>query len=455
MLQCLQQWTADGLERIGMSRPPEVNVEHAGRSFPFQVHERELNFGQAGMGRYFWMDGRQLRRGSGGPNYRHCVDLWWHVVSQAGKDREPENEMTLVLAECYPLISTAKTLQDVYVDAHLHRAADREYSFVEEDQVRQRRAERTYSLPEEDTARLRVIAHSRNADQIRSELERLFRGPLPPPREMPAFDNAAQAWIGNGIVALRREGREGLQRYTHTIDEWIRKLRRRSGIDRVRMFVNMFSYECKAAFYFCYGNAWVGILQSLKQAGKLDLLGERFMRLWHHQNRPADDAEVHRDVFCGQILALHPLSAIVLTSPEHLEVIGRCIGLPDYQGLVASGKIVECQEYWDFVATILIAAHEYDRSRRRWEDQREHPTHTSSNEVARQARDDATDSVRILFEDYAAARGRLCAECSGELRYVRQEPSGTAESPMATVTFRCQCCDRETAIEVGVDEIVP
>lgn len=436
-----------------MSRPLEVNVAHAGRSFAFEIHERELLFGRAGTGRYYWMDGRQLRRGSAGPNFRPCVDLWWHAVTEAGTDREPENEMTLMLAECYPLINTAKALQDVYVDAHLHHTADREYSFGGEGQIRQRRAERTYLLPEEDAARLRMIAATRNADQIRRELEGLFRGQLPADDEMPAYVEAAQAWIGNGIGALRREGREGLQRYTQTVDEWIRKYRRRGEIDRVRLFVNMFSYQCKVAFYHCYANAWVGILQSLKQAGKLDLLGERFMRLWQHQNRPADDAEVHRDVFSGQIPALHPLSAVVLNSPEHLEVIGRCIGLPDYEGLTTSGKIIESREYWDLVATVLIAAHEYDRSRRRWEERREHPTHTSSNEVARQARDDATGSLRILFEDYAAARGRLCSECSGELRYVRQEPSGTAESPMAIVTFRCQSCGRETEIEVGHDDV--
>ena len=65
------------------------------------------------------MDGRQLRRGRAGPNFRPCVDLWWHTVEQAGEDRVEDNEVNLVLAECYPLINTARALQNIYVDAHL------------------------------------------------------------------------------------------------------------------------------------------------------------------------------------------------------------------------------------------------------------------------------------------------------------------------------------------------
>ncbi len=41
-------------------------------------------FGAAGQGDYYWMDGRQLRRGQGGLNFRPCVDLWWRTVEQAG-----------------------------------------------------------------------------------------------------------------------------------------------------------------------------------------------------------------------------------------------------------------------------------------------------------------------------------------------------------------------------------
>jgi hypothetical protein len=399
------------------------------------------------------MDGRQLRQGSGGPNFRPCVDLWWHAVAEAGVDREPDEEMTLVLAECYPLISSARSLQDIYVDAHLHPAADREYAYEEQNSVRRRRTERTYLLPEEEAARLRALAQNRKAELVRAELENLFLGTLPARREMPAFNEAARRWVGNGMVAFRREGHAGLQRHTKTVGEWIRKLRKQGGNNRVRSFIKMFSYECKAAFYCCYANAWVGLFQSLKQSRLLDMLGERFMRMWHHQNSAGGDFAVRRDILCGQILALHPLSGVILSSPQHLEVIGRCLGLRDYDGLVANGKITESEEYWDLVATVLIAAHEYDHSRRRWDERRGHFSKSGDSEIATESRDDATGSARILFEDYAMRSGRTCPSCAKSLDYVSHDPAGTAQSPTAIVVFRCDSCGHTTRVEVSHDDL--
>ena len=205
-----------------------------GRFFPSRCANRQLVLGTAGPAEYFWMDGRQLRQGRGGPNFRACVDLWWNAVEAAGEARLQDNEVSLVLAECYPLINTARAVQDVYVDAHLHRTADREYVIEEEEGVRRARSDRTYVLPEEECERLREVAHTRDTNQVRAELESLFLGELPPRREMPAYQEAARAWIGNGIRALRTEGREGLRRYTGTVDEWIRRLRRRGNLDRGR-----------------------------------------------------------------------------------------------------------------------------------------------------------------------------------------------------------------------------
>lgn len=437
-----------------MPPPFEIDVDHAGRRFVFEVHQRSLLFGSAGEGMYYWMDGRQLRRGRAGPNFRPCVDLWWHAVEEAGAAREAENEVDLVLAECYPLVNTARAVQDIYTDAQLYCIADREYSIVDEDGIRQRRSDRSYLLPDDECQRLNALAQTHDSEGIRRELERLFLGELPPSEEMPAYQEAVQAWIGNGICALRTEGREGLGRYTQTVDEWIRRLRRRGGAERVHRFLNMFAYECKVALYQCYCSAWVGILQWLAQNREPNVLGDRFMRLWHHQNRAADDAEVYRDVFCGQVLALHPLSAVVLTSPQHLHVIGRWIGHPDYDALQSSGQIGSSAEYWNLVAMIMIAAHEYDWSRRRWEETRGQSTRADLASITLRARDEGVASPRLVFEDYAAARGIVCSECSAALSYDRYDPADAEDpTPRARVYFRCISCGHEQTVEVGADDL--
>ena len=177
------------------------------------------------------------------------------------------------------------------------------------------------------------------------------------------------------------------------------------------------------------------------------------MRLWHHQNRaPQDERGVHRDAFCGQVLALHPLSGIVLTSPEHLAAIGPYVSHPDYDQLQATGEMANCPQYWDVVATILIAAHEYEHARQRWEQTRGQVTHAGTDRVAAQTRDDAVASARILFEDYAAARGVICPACAGSLSYVGHELFDSPEDVVA-VRFVCQLCQRDRQVTITAADL--
>lgn len=435
------------------SPPTEIVVTYEGRTFPFQLHHRELDFGASKKSDYYWMDGRQLRQGAGGPNFRSCVDLWWHAVEQAGEADLPDNEATLTLAECYPLINTSKGMQDVYLDAHLHPQADREYVRDDRSASGSPFTERTYSLPDDERARLKAIAHTRDLSRLRQELDRVFLGWIPTPDILPAYQEAAQAWIGNGIVALRNGGRAALSDYTKTIDEWIQKYRRRGGQQHVRHFVNIFSYECKVAFYLCYTSAWVAILDHLVQNHLTDVTGMRLMSMWHNQNRTdVDEQGRPNDVFRGQVLALHPLSGIVQTSSDHLSVLGKWLNHPDYDELVATGRVGECPEYWDVVATILIAAHEYRASHKQWDLTRGKKAVTSTNALAGKARNDSTASTAVLFEDFADKRGITCSSCSAPPRFDYFEPE-PGQPATVTAYFNCPKCENSLSVQVSYDDL--
>lgn len=424
-----------------MAETLTVRLEHGRRPFSFQLCQRDLDFGSAGRAPYYWLDGRQFRRKNPGANFRACVDLWWTAVEDAGAADEIDNQVNLVLAECYPLVNTARTLQDVYVDAHLHKRADRQFTVVRERGRRQVQAERMYALPEDEAARLRQLAASRDAHRIRAELETLFLGEMPTAEAMPAYQEAARAWIGNGVVAFRSEGRSGLQEYVAEVGSWIHKYRKQGSQDQVRRFLNLFSYECKVAFYLCHTSAWVGLVRRLVADGRLNVTGARFMRLWHHQNRPADDdggtPGGARDVFCGQVLSLHPLSAIVLNDPCHLATIGRWLAHPDYDALQEAGRVGTCPEYWDVVATILTAAHEYDHARDHWEATRGSVTYNGMEAMNQAVRNEATDSVALLFEDYAGKRRLVCPQCRQQLAYSDHQTPKEGED-WALVVFRCR-----------------
>ncbi len=439
-----------------MSRNLTLNLEKGTRSFSFLLLYRPLDLGGAGTIRYYWMDSRQFRKRRPGPNYRSCVDSWWADVEMAGETDDPGNLCNLVLAECFPLVSTARSVQAVYRDAHVLETADHEDQEVAEEGPRTRSA-RVYSLPEEETRRLHELAERRDATQVRAELEGLFRRSSPSEEEAPRLTRALEMWVSNGIVAFKKGGSDALRRYIHSeVASWLSKYRKRGGDHRTRLFINLFSYECKVAFYRCYANAWIGLIRWLVDHHGLDSLSERFLRLWHYQNQPIEDPSAprggHPDVSCGQILALHPLSAIAHAEPSHLRAIAGWIGHPDYDVLDQQGRDAECPEYWKMVASILVAAHEYQHAHQQWDDTRRVATASIEDNGLDPARDDAQASPALFFEEYLQARSIDCPQCHAPLAYRRHEQpdEGTSE---VRVVFRCREARHETTLSIPEEDL--
>ena len=214
-------------------KPIDIVVEHRGQQFKYSLCRRDLSIGgapDAGPCKYYWMDSRQFRQGRGGPNFRPCVDFWWTAVEEAGATEELDNQWTLVMAECYPLISASKAVQDVFVDAHLPHNAERELT-----------------LPEETTRSLRAMVEERDVSRIATEFDRLFLGQLPPTDELPRFRRAADVIIHHGIEALETEGPQGVRNFAMGfVKDWISENRKRGAQPEMRALLNMFSYECNS-----------------------------------------------------------------------------------------------------------------------------------------------------------------------------------------------------------------
>jgi hypothetical protein len=403
-------------------------------SYSFKLCRRELNFGQAGLAQYLWMDSRSFRLRNPGPNFRACVDYWWQLVTDSGQASVDE-QATLVLAEAYPLVSTSRSTQNVCVDAHLHPKADREPVPARQNRLFQGSAERTYSLPKQEVQRLRSLVDGEDVDLIRREFDDLFLGEMPGKGESIAFQDAYEAWIGNGVVHLQKGGRGALRDYLKDdLGRWLRKLRKDSSTDRIRLFLNLFADQCKIAFYHCYSIAWTGLLQRLVDDGQVDVIGERFMRLWHYQNQLSDQGLP--DVLCGRVLALHPLSAIVLQDPGYLGAIGNWLAHPACDRLMQTGQQFANPEYKAVVATILMAAHEYDHARRHWKRTRARPT-AGRPRTAKELREAVTPPVSRLLEEFARAQNWECPQCQRMLQYV-SHAYVTDDKDCIRVRYRCR-----------------
>jgi len=434
----------------------KARIEVSGQPFEFRLCARPLGLGVAGPVTYYWMDSRQFRAGRGGANFRACVDHWWAAMRSGGDDADPYTRDALILAECYPLVNRSRSIQGVYGDAHLHPAADRQGDPAGGAGRRPRsRGGRAYSLPAAESGRLRALAGRRDAEAVRAELEGLFLGPPVPAEHQAAFRAAFEGWLALGRRALGAGGRDGLRAFVAAeIAPWMDRLRRRGGRPTDRSFLNRFAYQVKVAFYLCHANAWIGLVPWLVEHRGLDAVAARLLRLWHHQNQPVHDAATpggRPDAFFGQVLALHPLSAVVMEDPAHRQAVGAWLAHPEHDALVAAGRAGECAAYWDLVAAILTAAHEYRHARDAWSATRGVKTGGGAAVAVAPA---SAPSLGALLEEHAAGRGRRCPRCAGPLGYVGHEPPA-AGAAGAAVDYRCRSCGAPVRLTLAASELMP
>jgi hypothetical protein len=247
-----------------------------GHDFAFRLFTRPLRLGDYGTVQYYWMDSsqfRDLRAEASAANFRSVIGFWAAAVHEMGLQHDPDQQVHYVLAVCYSLLGRCKGQQHVYRDAYLAPDSVR----VGAD-----------SLPDDVRQRIRDVVHSRDRFQVQQELDAALGRSEPPAKVMPLLQEACRRWVGKGVALLRRQGKDGLEQFLRETDSWLARYRKRGGHAWVRRFLDLFTYECKAAFYTCYANAWVGLIPWLCAHRGLDQLSERFLRLWHNQNQPIE-----------------------------------------------------------------------------------------------------------------------------------------------------------------------
>tara|TARA_R110002111_G_scaffold245530_1_gene307925 strand:+ start:693 stop:2042 length:1350 start_codon:yes stop_codon:yes gene_type:complete len=429
-----------------MSQIQKIEIPINQSTITFELYHRNLDFGEAGQGEYYWMDGRQFRSGSDDSNFRSSIDFWWACAENADHADDVYNQENLILAEIYSLINTSRAMQNVFLDAHLHKSAGRKPKYESPPlHESQQSGKRDNSLPEEEILRLRQIVESRKVIEVQNELKQLFLGDQPEENERPQFAEKYNSWIKEPLHVLRTGGRQALQEYIQSeLKQKISKHRKRGSNADSRLFLNMFSYESKVAFYLCYANAWAFILPILEQYYGLNELSIRFMKMWHHQNQSVLIDGIIHHIFWGQVLSLHPLSALVLNDSAALSVIGNWVGNPEYQHLIESNQVANSKEYWEVVLIILIAANEYKQSHQKWDESRGKNELVDTPKVEQNASVTIDLSVAENIEDYLVKRSIFCEKCAGLLEY--QDPLTTGNQ--GTVNLRCRNCWQKTNMKI-------
>lgn len=421
-----------------MSRPLTVSVSLRGQPFEFRLHTRPLELGPGVRVRYYWMDSSLFRRFRAEPSFAafRTVLGHWKAAMRAGGAWDLDTEIHFVAAQCYPLVAESKSLQDVYTDAYLKPGTTDPTAD---------------GLPDDVRKRIRRVVRERDAALVRAELDSVLGRFEPPARLTPLLQEAFRRWVGRGVVGMRRAGSGGLEPFLREVDYWIARYRKKGGGDWVRRFVNLFSYECKVSFYTCYASAWVSLVPRLREHHGLDVVGERFLRFWHHQNRSAGGTD-GRDAFNGQVLALHPLSGFFMKDPALMAAAGRFFGTTAYDQALVKGNVGTSAAYWELVGAILTAAHLYRSALDRQERGRGTRAATSLEVRAEPAADAGGDHLAPL-RDFLSVRGPTCPHCRAAVELRSADPAG-AGADAFDARLACRGCGRAVTHRVATDDLL-
>lgn len=463
------------------TKKESITLKLGGREYPFAVCSRPLQLGEFGTIDYYWMDSSLLRSFSTNEartNFRSIVGYWWGAMHELGIHKDVDQEANFVLAMCHCLSSKSKSLQGIFRDAYLKPGFAK--TFRE-------------SLSDDDRIRIKEIVASRDHSKVRNELDTVLRRFELPTAIMPLFQKALDIWIEKGINLLRLRGDEGILEFLHEVQDHLRFYRKSSCSQYVRMFINMFIYECKTAFYRCYTNAWMGLVRHLRTNRGISTLSERFLSLWHNQNRPVgiplgrtaggiyydtgrgavfqrEDGpgrlkEVGvtvplsrigpshiRDVFSGQVLALHPLSGFFMKDPACCAIAGKLFSNDiTYNRVFKQGMPEFCQDYWSLVGAILSSANIYRLALQHQSDKRSAKSFNLKPNSLDEAQIEPINLVEVL-QDFVDTKYIRCNTCNGKLTVSSPDDLAASASDQAFYT-KCENCPLLTPLNMKPEQI--
>ncbi|MCA9207944.1 MAG: hypothetical protein KDA55_06290, partial [Planctomycetales bacterium] len=263
----------------------------------------------------------------------------------------------------------------------------------------------------------------------------------------PNFQRAYEIWMAKAFEALSRGGRPGLHDFLKTnVADLMKKYIKRGQDDRPRLFANMIAYEAKVAFYTMYANAWSFITPELQRQFQLNNSSLRFLSLAHSQWDSVNGV----NIFWGQVLALHPVITIILSGDVHLQTLGKWLASAE-----AAGDTIDCinpdnAEYWDLVATIMAAAHQYTWARSQKNSSRIKSAVRKIN--AKQSTmnsEPQSDSTEIACAAYLEEHLVTCSSCRSPVRYVGHALNTNVE--LIRIAYACTNCGKLGEQEIEAD----
>lgn len=422
----------------------DVTLTVRGREFTFPLCGQLRHLGPDVQITYYWINQQLLRQNPRDQSrnlYRRIVDYWEQALYSVDPSGAHSPSEELILARAFRVLSGKKRMHQVFRDATLRPLPPRG-SIYREIAIASRRAELTDDLQQ----RIEDVVNERDSNAVRREFALIFGWVPQSAAELAVLNQSYDRWVARAAELYRSHPETGIDQFVDEFCKQESKLRRSSRTSAIaRKFLDFIMFESKVSFYGCYAVLWQGLILWLKENRNLDVVSEQFLRIWHNQNpswRRAIVDGVERfetDAFFGHILALHPLSGILMESPATCVLAGRFFQHAGADPVIRR-DIAPRPEYWELVQAILTSGHAYRLNDRRHEitPSLNSPTLESASPFSREQ--DPTERSEI--QDSLARIARLleftCHHCNAPLQNFRC--SDPERSTWYRLTGQCVRC---------------
>jgi hypothetical protein len=317
-------------------------VSVGGETFTFTLCRKAERLGSM-LVDHWWMPTtdlyhQRIHRHGEGANYKAVTEAFWALCRGGDSHVERDVQESYLLARLLPF-ARSQGSRRIVADAYLAP------------KNRAPRAEREAAVNELNE----LLGRCGTATMSRRRFSRRTADIIGPPRLTRGLKQAYQICCADlfdpAVAVLLADKEAGVARLLSAWRRLIRTVGRRGGRPVEKQVLDILSYEARAALHRCYSAAWdMLLLRHLTEAYQLSTETVAFLRLWHldqvSESNLGDVAYFH--LFHGHVFALHPATALFLSTPIGRELVGSwLVGACSNR---AFGRLLQ---------GILVAVHHY------------------------------------------------------------------------------------------------
>lgn len=283
-----------------MAKHMLISARYNGRPFRFALDRKNARFGSCQIPQ-FWMDIRELygQRGTSAATLKQLADAFWAICQEEGAEKIVDNQQVYLLCRLLPEVRALGS-NNVILDARLHWKSVRDKKSMMQLEAALRDTRHEGLTPE--AFHEKTVAMARPSESWALEQER--------------YRELEKRLLGQGQRRLLENPGAALRSAQARWRDVAGTARKKKNGELLR-YLDIFSYECRAALHRCYSATWKRLILALDNEFDLSESCRWFHRFWQCELVIKDVS-----VFHGHVLGLHPGTGLLLQTAAGRDLMG-------------------------------------------------------------------------------------------------------------------------------------